>query len=82
MIGHEVTGEMRAKMVDWMLAVFKAIKKSSPQTMFLAVAIMDKDFRVKKQEKDAVNKEQLHLIGLTAIFMSSKMEDIQPIYLN
>lgn len=48
----------------------------------MAVNIMDRFFSVKQKRKQSVDKEELHLVGLTAILLSSKLEDVKPIYMS
>lgn len=43
---------------------------------------MDRYFLAKSTEKVCIPKEHLHLIGLVSVFLSSKMEDIEPIALD
>lgn len=50
--------------------------KTSDQTFFLAVNLMDRFF---KQTKDTINSKELHLIGITAMFLAAKYEDVVPI---
>ena len=38
---HEITRYNRAEIIDWMLQVFKVIKKLSTKTFFIVVKIMD-----------------------------------------
>ena len=74
---HEITPRMRMKMVDWMIEVFSNVK-TSEATFFMAVNIMDRYF---KYTTISHKPEDLHLIGLVCIFVSSKFCDIYPIKL-
>lgn len=72
---HHFAPNVRERMVDWMIEVF-SVYKCDPGTFELAVHIMDCFFsRTKKKLKD----EDIHLIGLTCIYISSKVEDIAPL---
>ena len=72
---HHFAPNVRERMVDWMVEVF-SVYKCDPGTFELAVHIMDCFFsRTKKKLKD----EDIHLIGLTCIYISSKVEDIAPL---
>ncbi|CDW83238.1 UNKNOWN [Stylonychia lemnae] len=54
----------RARMIDWMYQVFKILNKSSDQTFFLSISIMDKFFKKAYQQKSQNDPEQqydLHL---------------------
>ncbi|CDW83234.1 UNKNOWN [Stylonychia lemnae] len=91
MINKQGLGEKnRARMIDWMYQVFKAINKSNDKTFFQAVAIMDRCFsELSKKMKNTggmassqpTYQVDLHLIGLTCIWISSKLEDVIPISL-
>ena len=48
----------------------------------MAVNIMDRFFSVKQRRRQEVGKEELHLIGLTSVLLSSKLEDVKPIYMS
>ena len=72
---HNLSPNVRERMVDWMVEVF-SVYKCDPGTFELAVHIMDCYFsKTKKKLKD----EDIHLIGLTCIYISSKVEDIIPL---
>lgn len=62
--------------------MFRVLKVSSDQTFFLAIAIMDKFFEAKQKEGVCLRKGELHVIGLAAIFISSKYEDVIPIHMD
>lgn len=73
----QVQEGLRAKMVDWMQEVFNFFKPESDDfTFFKALTIMD--LFLKHNQRGASSKIQdcdVHLIGLTAIFIASKYED-------
>ena len=64
--------QIRTKMVDFMIEVFSAFQ-SHTQTLFHAVTLMDL-FIYKNFEK--LENSQMHLIGVTCIYISSKYEDL------
>ncbi len=69
--GHAITAALRAKMVDWMIEViYKA--ECTPQTLFTAVAVIDRFLAVDKQSKSG----DMHMIGVVAMLLSSKLEDV------
>jgi hypothetical protein len=72
-----ITEALRAKMLDWMLEVVNFFKPNSDLfTFFKALVIMD--LFVKNNQRMSKNKLQdsdIHLIGLTSIFIASKYED-------
>ena len=72
---HSINQEIRTKMVDWMIEVL-SVYKSEHETFFLSVFILDM-FIYKSTE--IINTEDVHLIGLTSMFIASKFEDVVPI---
>jgi hypothetical protein len=72
---HKVTPALRARMVDWMIEVLTNFK-CDDQTFFLAVSLMDRYF---KHKSDAREIADLHVIGVTTMFIASKYEDIYPL---
>jgi hypothetical protein len=72
---HYRLSETRMRMVDWMLEVFNVFK-SDDHTFFLAVHIMDMYLF---KNTSVVKSDDIHLLGLTCIFIASKFEDIIPI---
>ena len=72
---HNMSKNIRERMVDWMVEVF-SVYKCDPGTFELAVHIMDCFFARTKQK---LEDEDIHLIGLTCIYISSKVEDIVPL---
>jgi Cyclin, N-terminal domain len=81
-LNHKITLDNRAKMVDWMVQVYKVMGKSCPLTFFLGVSIMDRYFIHKSRFNQIVNKSELHIIGLCSLHISSKFEDVIPIYMS
>jgi hypothetical protein len=72
---HSLTPSARERMVDWMVEVF-SVYKCDPGTFELAVHIMD--CYISKSQK-ILYDEDIHLIGLTCIYISTKVEDIIPL---
>jgi predicted HTH domain antitoxin len=72
---HKIDNDIRTKLIDWMLEVLSAYN-SGIFTFNLSVQIMD--MYVAKCKSVLVNKD-IHLIGVVAMFIASKMEDIMPI---
>ena len=63
---------MRQVLIDWLVDVHAKFRLNS-ETLFLAVYIMDKFM-----EKQRVSKNKLQLVGVTALFIASKYEEIYP----
>lgn len=62
-------------MVDWMIEVLTNFK-CEDQTFFLAVSLLDRYLKHKQQTQEIAD---LHLMGVTAMFIASKYEDIHPL---
>lgn len=69
--------KVRTKMVDWMIEVFTSFK-SNFQTLFHAVSLMDHFIN---NCSEIIETTDLHSIGMTCIYISSKYEDVVPITL-
>ncbi|XP_028407070.1 G2/mitotic-specific cyclin-B-like isoform X2 [Dendronephthya gigantea] len=67
----EINVKMRAILVDWLISVHEKFKLTQ-ETLFLAISILDRYLAVSHTEK----KTNLQLIGVTAMFLASKIEDI------
>ncbi|XP_006010328.1 G2/mitotic-specific cyclin-B1 [Latimeria chalumnae] len=70
--GQEVTGNMRAILIDWLVQVqikFRLLQ----ETMYMTVAILDRFL-----QNHPVPKKMLQLVGVTAMFVASKYEEIYP----
>jgi len=66
----EISYKMRAILVDWLVEVHRMFKLI-PETLFLAVSMVDRFLSV-----SMVSKDQLQLLGVTAMFIASKCEEI------
>ena len=65
-------------MVDWMVEVLTAFK-CSDSTFFIAVNLMDRYFDALNQQRKSLELNELHITGITCMFMASKYEDIYPL---
>jgi hypothetical protein len=72
---HKMDEKIRTKMVDWMIEVLNAYKSDS-QTLFIAVTIMDLFLQ---KTTNVLENSNMHLIGVTCIYIASKYEDVIPI---
>lgn len=77
--GHEVTKEYRTKMTDWMVEVCTSFK-CSIRTYFLAVQIFDKYLTKLRHSGKVLQNKDVHCIGVTAMYLGSKYEDIFPLH--
>lgn len=62
-------------MVDWMIEVLTNFK-CDDQTFFLSVSLLDRYFKGKQETREV---SDLHIIGVTTMFIASKYEDIYPL---
>ena len=74
---HTLQSNVRSQMVDWMLEVFTNYK-SSDETFFLCIYIMDQYIMLTRSK---LKNEDIYLIGITCIFIASKLEDLYPMRL-
>ena len=65
-------------MVDWIVEVLTAFK-CSDQTFFVAISLLDRYLNALTQEKKQLELHELHLTGVTCMFMASKYEDVYPL---
>lgn len=72
---HKITPALRARMVDWMIEVLTNFR-CDDQTFFLAVSLLDRYFKNVEQPKEI---SDLHITGVTCMFIASKFEDIYPL---
>ncbi len=71
---HEVSVKLRARMIDWMIEVLSSFK-CQQNTFFISIDIMDK-FLLKTES--VIGCKEVHLIGVTAMLLASKVEEILP----
>lgn len=64
-------------MVDWLIQVFTAFKCFSEPTFFLTVQIMDNFLSSLKEEKIIFPRRYLYLLGITAIMIACKVEEVE-----
>ncbi|KAM9820215.1 G2/mitotic-specific cyclin-B1 [Neosynchiropus ocellatus] len=70
--GQEVTGNMRAILIDWLVQVGMKFRLLQ-ETMYMTVGLIDRFL-----QKQPVSKKHLQLVGVTAMFLASKYEEIYP----
>lgn len=68
----EVTARMREILVDWMVQVHQKYKQKR-ETLFLSVILVDQ-FLIRRP----VARKKLQLVGVTAVLIASKYEEIYP----
>uniref|UniRef100_A0A8C6GSP5 Cyclin N-terminal domain-containing protein n=1 Tax=Mus spicilegus TaxID=10103 RepID=A0A8C6GSP5_MUSSI len=70
--GREVTGNMRAILIDWLIQVQMKFRLLQ-ETMYMTVSIIDQFM-----QNSCVPKKMLQLVGVTAMFIASKYEEMYP----
>ncbi|XP_075935815.1 G2/mitotic-specific cyclin-B1 isoform X3 [Anarhichas minor] len=69
---QEVTGNMRAILIDWLVQVSLKFRLLQ-ETMYMTVGVIDRFL-----QDHPVPKKQLQLVGVTAMFLASKYEEMYP----
>uniref|UniRef100_U5EVM6 Putative cyclin b n=1 Tax=Corethrella appendiculata TaxID=1370023 RepID=U5EVM6_9DIPT len=69
----EITSKMRAILIDWINEVHLQFKLEI-ETYYMAVSLIDRYLQV----VDDTAKKQLQLVGVTALFIASKYEELYP----
>ena len=77
---HKITERMRTRMVDWMIEVLSNYH-CDESTFFESVNLMDRYFKVCCVKNQILQPAELHLIGVTSMFIASKYQDIYPLRL-
>ncbi|CAD8208261.1 unnamed protein product [Paramecium pentaurelia] len=73
LLNHQISEWVRGIMVDWMIEVFAATNSINDNSFFRAVNLMDAFLKNTYNYTD----QDIHLIGVSCIFIASKIEDIQ-----
>ena len=68
----EVNHKMRSILIDWIISVHLRFKLQV-ETLYLTVSIIDRYLA-----KRAITKQQLQLVGISAMLISTKYEEIYP----
>ena len=66
----DVNAKMRAILIDWLVEVHLKFKLM-PETLYLTVNLIDRFL-----EKEQIMRNKLQLVGVTAMFIASKYEEI------
>ncbi|KAJ0391470.1 hypothetical protein P43SY_004006 [Pythium insidiosum] len=69
----EITPKMRAILVDWLIEVHHSFRLKE-ETLFLAVNYLDRFLNA-----EPVARKELQLVGIGALFIAAKLEEIDPI---
>jgi cyclin B len=69
---RDINEKMRAILVDWLIEVHYKFKLN-PETLFITISLIDRYLSVEQ-----VRRQNLQLVGVTAMLIASKYEDIYP----
>ena len=69
---QEINSMMRSILVDWLVVVHSKFRLL-PETLYLCVNIIDRYL-----SRVLVNRKRLQLVGITALFVACKYEEIYP----
>jgi G2/mitotic-specific cyclin-B, other len=69
---NSITASMRAMLVDWLVDIHSKFR-CVPETLHLTVNIIDRYLSTVE-----VTRDILQLVGVTALFLASKYEEIYP----
>ncbi|XP_076294867.1 G2/mitotic-specific cyclin-B-like isoform X2 [Lasioglossum baleicum] len=69
--GQEITPKMRSVLVDWLVEVHQQFRLLQ-ETLYLTVAIIDRFLQV----FHSIEKKRLQLVGVSAMFIASKYEEM------
>ncbi|XP_045850780.1 G2/mitotic-specific cyclin-B1-like [Meles meles] len=72
LLGHEVTGNTRAVLTDWLVQVQMKFRLLQ-ETMYMTISITDRFM-----QNNCVPKKMLQLVGVTSMFIASKYEEMYP----
>jgi cyclin B len=70
--GREVTGNMRAILIDWLIQVQMKFRLLQ-ETMYMTLSMTDRFV-----QNSCVPKKMLQLVGVTAMFIASNYEEMHP----
>ena len=69
---NEVKDTSRAFLIEWLIDVHRKFRLR-PETLYVTVYIIDKFLSLKR-----IKKLELHILGITAVLISTKYEEIYP----
>ena len=70
--GQDISSKMRSLLIDWMVSVHQQFELSQ-ETLFLSVNYLD---RYLQSQVETTPRDQLQLVGVTAMFLACKVEEI------
>jgi len=76
--GSSINGKMRGVLVDWLIEVHSQFRLLQ-ETLYMTVYIIDKYLQV---EGLTIRRAKLQLVGVSAMFIASKVEEMYPPEIN
>lgn len=76
---HEINDANRRRLIDWIVQVLRALKQSEFATLFSACRILDAYLFAQKRLGVSIGQNNLYLLGMVLVLISSKFEDVEPI---
>jgi len=71
---EEITAEMREQLIDWLMEISQ-LYSLHQETLFLSIDLID---RYTTFSFHSILSDQYQLLGITALFVASKLEEIYP----
>ncbi|KAG5336151.1 CCNB protein, partial [Acromyrmex heyeri] len=69
--GQEITPKMRCVLIDWLVEVHQQFRLMQ-ETLYLTIAIIDRFLQLFR----SIDRKKLQLVGVTAMFIASKYEEM------
>ncbi|XP_011876929.1 PREDICTED: G2/mitotic-specific cyclin-B [Vollenhovia emeryi] len=69
--GQEITSKMRSVLIDWLVEVHQQFRLMQ-ETLYLTVATIDRFLQLYR----TIDRKRLQLVGVTAMFIASKYEEM------
>ena len=69
---QDVNEKMRSILIDWLIEVHLKFKLV-PESLFVTINLIDRYL-----EKEQINRQKLQLVGVTAMLIACKYEEIYP----
>eukprot|EP00347_Sterkiella_histriomuscorum_P010606 403375625 len=79
--GHKIKPNHRERMIDWMIQVLRVFNIQSAEAFFLSVSLMDRFLEAKQKLQICIQKSEVYEIGLVCIYIASKIDNSDHIYI-
>lgn len=75
LIKTKISKNIRAKMIDWKIEVLKVFHNNDINLSILLKSIQIMDLYIKFEKSTILQNNDIHLIGITSMYISSKLEN-------